>query len=158
MKKLLMMYLLACGSMAMAETSSSAADFYYWDKNEMVSGTVTKFTSDFGLKNNVAIVSIANSDIKLPSQYREDTSNCRAHLVNTGDNSWTLMRLLCDYQTNKEVRIYYSASIDLPPLNIGDKINITALQPVPIGGYYKMMLLDDKWSDVDHFHKYSNAI
>jgi|LauGreDrversion4_2_1035121.scaffolds.fasta_scaffold16935_2 hypothetical protein len=53
MKKLLTGYLLACGSIAMADTLPvSAADFYFWDEYEVVSGTVTEFASEFNLKDS----------------------------------------------------------------------------------------------------------
>ena len=158
MKKILTMYLLACSSIAIAATPTvSAADYFFWNAHEVVSGTVINFDSEFKLKNNVAVLSIANSDIKLPSQYSKDTSNCKAYLLNPGDNTWTLMRITCDYQSNKQVRIYALADINVPPLNIGDKIDITTLQPVPIGGYFKMMMIDNQWSDTNHIQHYLNG-
>ena len=105
----------------------------FWPKGEIVSGHVVKFGDFAGYENNLAIIKL--NKINIPEQYAADTRNCKAYLVNDGA-AWNLLRLQCDYLDNKEVHIRYNVNVDIPPLNIGDVINISSTTEVPIPGYF----------------------
>jgi hypothetical protein len=130
MKKILAAIMVGSCFCAVADTLPAG----FWPKGEIVSGHVVKFEDFAGHKNNLAIIKL--NKINIPQQYAADTRNCKAYLINDGA-AWNLLRLQCDYQDNKEVRIYYNATVDVPPLNIGDGINISSTTEVPIYGYYK---------------------
>lgn len=130
MNKILAAILIGSCFCALAESIPDG----FWPKGEISSGQVIEFEDFYNGKKNVAVVKLDN--INIPQQYAADTRNCRAFLFNDGF-AWNLMRVQCDYRDNEEVRIYYIATFDVPPLNIGDEINISATTEVPILGYFK---------------------
>ncbi len=130
MKKILSAILLASCFYAVADTLQAG----FWPKGETVSGHVIEFENFAGHKNNLAIIKLDKINISQP--YAANTQNCKAYLVNDG-STWNLLRLQCDYLDNKEVHIYYNATVDVSPLNIGDEVSISSTTEVPISGYFK---------------------
>ena len=106
----------------------------YWPKGYQLTGHVSSFGAAYANKNNLASVDLPLSVI--PEQYRSDTKNCRDYLYKDVDTEWLSLAVVCDYQQDKEVKIYFKSAVDNKPLNIGDEVTVTIEDKTPVAGYF----------------------
>lgn len=106
----------------------------YWPRGYQFTGHVSSFGDAYANKNNLARVDLPLSII--PEQYRSDTRNCRDYLYKDVDTEWISLAVVCDYQQDKEVKIYFKSTVNNKPLNIGDEVTVTVDNKTAVAGYF----------------------